>query len=384
MGGGFFLSFKRECGVSAVADNGKDEGQSKKQRSRNIVAGAAVSLLFVLSGAWLAREFIVPKAVPPPVQEMADTGLIDWQQVLQAHPDYDKLLALQAECDLLELEINDVGDLLTLQPPQLLEETFKESVWQKNAADVIGGRAELERKMKKLRDEYKKKTEADYKARRQELDEEYLNAILNLNIKLDNQAAMHNAMDSKDGIAEEREAWLQERSRLQAERGRRQYELWQAYKAEIEAYVQKEIGPELAAWRARLPQLKEQEMAEALKTKTEADKRNTEALAKQQELALQVQERLAKRQLLAEKKSDLAALQAHIFNDVAGKAAKIAIMHHFTLILVHHPQTLASFMPEADKADPLLPKDSVAIGVTTQDVTGEIVQEMQNLEVNND
>ena len=362
-----------------MTEPGKEEGKTKGQRGRNIIIGAIVALVFIFSGAWLAREFIIPKAPSPTGQEMADTGLIDWQQVLQAHPDYDKLTALQAECELLELEINDVGDILSVKPPQLMEETFKESVWQKNAADVIGGRAELERKMKKLRDEYKKNTEEDYKARRQAIDEEYLNAILNLNIKLDNQESMHNPLDSKASIAEEREAWLQERSRLQAERGKRQYELWQTYKAEIEAYVQKEMGPELAAWRAQLPQLREQEMAAALKTKTDADKRNAEALQKQQELALQVQERLAKRQMLVEKKADLAALQAHIFNDVAGKAAKVAIMHHFTLILVHHPQTLASFMPEAVKAETLLPKNSIAIGVTTQDVTGEIVQEMKNL-----
>lgn len=362
-----------------MADTVKDEGQAKRQRSRNIFVGAAVALAFILAGAWLAREFIVPKAVPPVTQTMADTGLIDWQQVLQAHPDYKKLTALQAECDLLEMETNDVGELLSLQPPRLLAETFKESVWQKNAADVIGGRAELERKAKKLRADYKARTEESLNARRQAIDAEYLNEILNLNLKLDNQASMHNALDSKESIAREREEWLAQRSQLQAERGRRQYELWQAYKAEVEAYVQKELGPELAAWQAGLPQLKEQEMAAVLKTKSEADKRNTDALAKQQELALQVQQRMLKRQLLQEKKGELAALQAHVFNDVAGKAAKIAIMHHFTLILVHHPQTLASFLPEAAAIDPLLPKTGVAIGITTQDVTGEIVQEMKNL-----
>ena len=365
--------------MSAVADTDRDKAKVKRQRSRNIVVGTVVALAFVLAGAWLAREFIIPKAPPATSQLMADTGLIDWQQVLEAHPDYEKLTNLQAECDLLDMETNDVGDLLTLKPPQLLEETFRESVWQKNAADVIGGRAELERKMKKLRDEYKKNTEADFNERRQAIDAEYLNAILNLNLKLDNQESMHNALDSKDSIAAEREAWLQERSRLQAERGKRQYELWQEYKAEIEAYVQKEMGPELAAWKARLPQLKEQEMAAALKTKTEADKRNAEALAKQQEIAVSVQQRLAKRQQLAEKKSDLAALQAHIFNDVAGKAAKIAILHHFSLILVHHPQTLASFMPETVEPAAYSAKDSVAIGISTQDVTAEIVQELKNL-----
>ncbi|MCR5757079.1 MAG: hypothetical protein K6F95_04150 [Selenomonas sp.] len=362
-----------------MAENSRDEGAVKGQRSRYIFVGGIVALAFVLLGAWLARDILKSQVPIDRGQVSADTGLIDWRQVLEAHPDYEKETALQAECDLLELECNDVGDMLTLQPPELLEETFKESVWQKNAADVIGGRAELERKAQKLRDTYKKRTAEDFQARRQALDEEYLNAILNINIKLDNQSAMHNPLDSKESIAQEREEWIQERSRLQAERGRRQYDLWQAYRAEIEAYVQHELGPELTAWRASLPQLKDQKMAEALKTKTDADKRNAEALAKQQDAALKVQKRLEKRQLLEEKKAELAALQAHIFNDVMGRAAKIAILHHLTLILVHHPQELSIFLPDAGVKDYSQSHRSVAIGITTQDVTAEIVQEMKNL-----
>lgn len=362
-----------------MAETDKDGQEKKRQRSRHIFAGAVVALLFVLLGAWLAREFIFPRETVTNSVTSPDTGLIDWQQVLEAHPDYGKLIALQAECELLEMETNDVGDLLSLQSPQLLAETFEQSVWQKNAADVIGARAELERKAQKLRAEYKKRTEVSYNARRQAIDEEYLNAILNLNIKLDNQESMHNPLDSKASIAQERADWLAQRSQLQAERGKRQYELWQTYKAEIEAYVQQELGPELAKWQADLPNLRNQQMAEALKTKSEAEKRNTDALARQQELARKVQERLEKRQVLAEKKTELAALQAHVLNDVAGKAAKIAILHHFTLILVHHPQTLAGFLPGAAEFNPLLSKDGVAIGISTQDVTGEIVQEMKNL-----
>ncbi len=366
-----------------MAESDKDEGKENRQRGRHIFVGALVALAFVLLGAWLAREFLIPKAMPPPVAAVeADTGLIDWQKVLEAHPDYEKYKSLQAECELLELETNDVGELLAVKPPQLMEETFKESVWQKNAADVIGGRAELERKAQRLRAAYKEKTEADYQARRQAVDQEYLNAILNLNIKLDNQASMHNALDSKESIAQERADWLQQRSRLQAERGRRQYELWQAYKAEIEAYVQKELGPELAKWRESLPQLKDQQMAEALKTKSEAEARNAEALQKQQEMAIKVQQRLEKRQQLAEKKADLAALEAHILNDVAGKAAKIAIIHHFTMILVHHPQNISSFLPQTAGVTDNIPRDGIAIGITTQDVTDEIVQEMKDLQSN--
>ncbi|SHK59830.1 hypothetical protein SAMN05216582_10911 [Selenomonas ruminantium] len=361
-------------------EENRDEGQKKKKRGRNIVVGAIVALVFVLLGAWLARELLVPKAPPPQESVAADTGLIDWQKVLAAHPDYEKYKDMQAECELLELETNDVGELLSLQPPKLMDEPFQESVWQKNAVDVIGSRAELERKAQRLREEYKKNTQADFEARRQAIDAEYLNAILNLNIKLDNQESMHNPLDSKESIAREREDWLNQRSQLQAERGRRQYEMWKAYKAEIEAYVQKVLGPELEKWRSQLPEMKNQQMAAALQKQSEADSRNTEALQKQQEAAVKVQQRLEKRQLLAEKKSELAALEAHILNDVAGKAAKVAILHHFTMILVHHPQTLQSFLPRTSGVDDFAPRDSIAIGIATEDVTDEIVQELKNLQ----
>lgn len=351
----------------------------KAQRRRNILVGTVVSLCMIFLGAWLAREFILPQSPGPVNQEKTDTGLIDWQQVVAAHPDYAKFKDLEAECQLLELEVSDVGDMLSLEMPQLLDETFKESVWQKNAADVIGGRAELERKAQQLRQEYTKATEAEFNARRQALDEEYLNAILNLNIKLDNQAAMHNALDSKQDILEEREAWEAQRSQLQAERGRRQYELWQAYKQEVENYIQEKLGPELAQWRANLPKLRDEKMAAAGQAKSAAEARNADLMAKQQAVAVKVQQRLAKRQQLADKQAELAALHAHIINDVTGKATKIAIMHHFTLILVHHPATLASFLPQTGKIPSLQPQDSVAIGLKTQDVTAELVQEMKNI-----
>jgi hypothetical protein len=190
---------------------------------------------------------------------------------------------------------------------------------------------------------------------------------------------MHNALDSKQAIQEEREVWEAQRSQLQAERGRRQYELWQAYKREVEKYVQDKLAPELAQWRASLPKLQDEKMAAAQQTKAAAEARNADMMSKQQAIAEKVQQRLAKRQQLAEKQAELAALHAHIINDVAGKAAKIAIMHHFTLILVHHPAALASFLPQTGKVPALQPQDSVVIGLKTQDVTDELVQEMKNI-----
>ena len=139
------------------------------------------------------------------------------------------------------------------------------------------------------------------------------------------------------------------------------------------------MGPELAAWQKSLPQTRTEQESDAVRKQSEADARNTDIAAQQMDMAQKVQQRLEKRQQLADKRSAMAALEAHILNDVAGKAAKIAILHHFTLILVDHPRTLSSFDQKLDTIDPLHAKSSIAVGVKTIDVTDELVQEMASL-----
>ena len=48
-----------------MTEPGKEEGKTKGQRGRNIIIGVIVALVFIFSGAWLAREFIIPKAPLP-------------------------------------------------------------------------------------------------------------------------------------------------------------------------------------------------------------------------------------------------------------------------------------------------------------------------------
>ena len=102
-------------------------------------------------------------------------------------------------------------------------------------------------------------------------------------------------------------------------------------------------------------------------------------MQKQMETAEKVQQRLEKRQQLEEKRAAMQSLEAHIFNDIAGKAAKIAILHHFTMILVHHPRMLSALYPEPELQDPLKPSYSIAVGISTVDVTDELVQEVSAL-----
>ncbi|SFT62013.1 hypothetical protein SAMN02910356_01368 [Selenomonas sp. GACV-9] len=355
-----------------------EEGAGK--RRRNIVVGAVAAICLLAAGAGIFHRLISPTVtVPQDAAAMADVGVIDWQEVIEAHPDYARLKDLRETCKILEQETAIVEDLFAVKPPEQDPKPFTDSVWAKDALDVIGQRAELERKSKRIAAEYRKQTDADYQARIRALDEEYLNDILNINIKLDNQDAMHNPLDSQQQREEERSVWLQEREQLQQERGRRQAELRREYEQQVAAHVQRVLGPELAAWQANLPEQRAQQQAAASAKQSEADKRNAEAMQKQMEIAQKVQQRLAKRQELAAKQAQLQALETHILNDVAGRAAKVAILHHLTLILVDHPRVLSSFAPDMEQVDPLHRSYSRAIGITTVDVTDELVQEVQAL-----
>lgn len=355
-----------------------------KKKRKEILVGALVAVLLIAAGAAIFRSFLQRAPEPQSVAQEADTGLIDWDTVIQSHPDYDQYKSLQDECKTLALETQDVSDLLAqdpvaVNPPTVDAQPFDDSVWQKNALDVVGARAELERKAHKIREEYTNATQAEYDARRKAIDDEYLNAILNINIKLDNQASMHNAMDKPADIAAERQEWLDERDQLQQERGQKQMQLAQARQQDIDKHVQDAMAPDLAQWQQRLATTKQQQESGAALKQSEAQQRDTEAMQKQMELAQQVQERLEKRKELQDKQSQLQALETHILNDVAGKAAKIAIMHHFTLILVNHPQTLMSFDTNFTKVNPLAPTKSIAVGITTEDVTDELAAEVKTL-----
>ena len=57
-----------------MAEASKDEQEKNRQRGRHILAGALAALLFVLLGAWLAREFIIPRQAPESLAEIPDAG----------------------------------------------------------------------------------------------------------------------------------------------------------------------------------------------------------------------------------------------------------------------------------------------------------------------
>ncbi|MGO5131141.1 hypothetical protein [Mitsuokella jalaludinii] len=354
----------------------KQPGLWQKKR-REIILGAAIALGLVFLGAWGLRT-LMPGHQAVEQTAAATVGLVDMQKAMEAHPDYEKLKDLRSEYQRLTLSLKDTAALppMTVQPPQTDAKPFDDSVWQKNAQEVIGGRTQLEREAKAVEKAYREAHQAEYESRQKSIDEDYRLAIFNLNLKIDNQKAMHHPWTKQEVLDQEKAEWEQERAALQQERGMRQLELERQWNKQVAAHVQSVMEPKLAAWRQKAQAAMTQRQSDALAKQSEVQARNTDAMQQQMDVSLDLQQREAIRQQLSDIQQQIQALDTHIRNDIAGKAAKIAILHHFTLIVATPAENLDYALPSARTPALDMQRFYPVVGTDTEDVTDELVTEI--------
>ena len=339
-------------------------------RRREILAGAVciIALLAVL---------LLRPASETPLPE-SEIGTMRLAEVLAAHPAYAHLRELRAEEQTLTLLLRDLPKLPEIEPPKTDDAPFEDSVWQKNAQTVISARVALEREQKRLTELYRKQTEADYEARKKAIDDDYLNAILNINLKIDNQRAMHGPDVSEEELTRERAVWEAERAMLKQERGERQMALYRQWQEEIRARVAARIEPQQAAWTKQAQEAVDAQKAEAERLKQEVKERSTNEMTRA--LAAQDTQSAQNRRVmrLAAVRAAAEALEAEILRDVRSRAAKLALQHHFTLVLASPEADRMMLLPAA--ASFTVPRYAPIISNTARDVTDEMVREMQSIE----
>ncbi len=362
-------------------DSAKSSLWQKKRKE--IILGSVMAVGLVFLGAWGLRALMPGHQNAQNTAAAASIGLVDMQKALEAHPDYDKLQTRQKEYKSLELSLKDTEKVpeMPVQSPQVDSKPFDDSVWQKNAQAVIGGRTELEREAKAVEKAYREAHQAEYGSRRKAVDEDYENAIFNLNLKIDNQKVMHHPWAKQEDLDEEKADWENQRELLQQERGMRQQELAREWEKEVNSYVQSVMGPKIAKWQEQAKTTVSQQKSAAVKKQSEVQQRDTQAMQVQNQMdaAQKLQQRAQIKQQMAAKAEEIQALDTHIRNDIAGKAAKIAILHHFTLILANPAEDLIyKFpfpVPDSMKPERFMP----VVGNDTEDVTDELVEEMSTL-----
>ena len=340
-------------------------------KRREILAGGAFLLALLLVAFFLRPERETPA-------EISDIGIVRMAEVLAAHPSYERLTALRAEERTLTLLLRDLPKLPEIEPPATDPAPFEDSVWQKNAQTLVSTRVELEREQKRLTEVYRKETEADYEARRKAIDDEYLNAILNINLRIDNQRAMHGPQVSEEELARERAVWERQRELLKAERGARQMELYHQWEEEIRARVAARIEPQQAAWTKRAQETVNAQKAEAERLKKEVEERSAQEMTRA--LAAQEGKSAANARVmrLAAVRAEANALEAEILRDVRSRAAKLALQHHLSLIIASPEADAMTLLPAADLF--AVRRYAPLIGTSAEDLTAEMVREMGHIE----
>ncbi len=356
----------------------KQPGQKESlpgKRRKAILAGAAAAVFLMLLGAWGLRSILAPAAVPS-VPGAGSIAVIDMNRALEAHPGYEVLKQLKQRESRLREELAEAMKPMKADAPEVPEKPFKDAVWQKNAQNIIGTAAEISRRKKKAAAEYRASTEAEYQAKSEEIDGEYLNEILNIQLKLQNQDNLRLSQEAVDALIAQREA-------LQRERGARQLALAKEWESEIAAHAEEAVRESREKLRQEAEASKVALELDAAKKHAEAQARDAEAMDKAiQQTTERQQTRLRIFRELQDTIKERIETESHMMNDVAGRTAKLAILHHCTMVLSSPPIPIRSRIPWRQDGKEDMEEETKCrpvVGSDLEDLTEELLTEIGNL-----
>ena len=349
---------------------GNADGNRSAESSRKPLFVGLLSLL-ILGGIVLGWLFFHPgdTVSPPPAETAAEqAGVVRLDEVVRKHPDYGTLLRLRGEhAQLSESLARGERQLLKMTAPDAIKKPFDDAVEQKKKQVLIKEYSEFMEKLAEAEKAKREETRAWFEAARNEINAAYFNSIFNTQLKIDNADIMR--------LSDETVADLKRHlENLQRERGRHLYDLHLKYEAEIRAYKEAlaaEHGVSLAALEQETD---ERLRAEEMRKRSEAQARNLDALQKNMLDSVELRMRLTEiRTALRAKEQEITALEDSLTLDLAGKAAKLAVLHHLSIV---YASPLTSGLPIAGVGT-----DPVAglrvVGGTAVDLTEELTKEIE-------
>ena len=332
-------------------------------------------MVLMAAGAWGFRSILEPGR-PAPISGQTAIAMIDAKRAMEEHPDYENLNNLKQKELRLRAELKDAMIPVKAEAPKVPEQPFQDSVWQKNAQNVIGTAAEIMRQEKAAAAEYRAATEAEYQAKRDEIDGEYLNAILNIQLKLQNKDNLRLTQEAVEQLLTERDA-------LQTERGARQMELAKEWEAAIAAYAEETVRESKERLRQEAKDTKAALELEAAKKHAEAQERDAAAMDQAMKASVERQQnRVRIFQELQETIKARIEMESHIMSDIAGQTARLAILHHYTMVLANPAQSLRARIPwqqSGEYKDKEKREYMPVIGTDTTDMTEELLGEIKKL-----
>ena len=264
---------------------------------------------------------------PTEVTEPQGIGYIDLNRIRARCADSERMLDLKRRETRLQLELKYAMKPVIITPPQLETKPFDDSVWQKNAQTIISQAAEIEHKKKQAAEEYRRSTEAAYLQKRDEVNNQFLNEILNIKLKLQNADNMR----LTDEKINELNKQLQE---LQIKRGETQGELQRQWIAEIAEYAEQAVKADMERLHTEAQASMAQVKAAAEQTQASAEERNRlvmEQAMRESELRQDRRQQLLDE--LNQVRREYDELETKLIDEISDNVAKLAVIHKLKLVL---------------------------------------------------
>ena len=359
--------WQRRDFIAAEQENSEQASTLLGKHKRQVLAGAAV-VLVSLGALW---AYLMWGAVKPEtVVAEPVIGVLDMQQLIKAHPDYGRLQEIQRDIDHLEnaLALEDIKLPQTAPTPE--KELFQEAAGQKSRLDSLARHDQLVHQLNAMAEKKRQELRPKFEAEHQEAEQKYLNEMLNLRIKIDSADVLGLTPEQVQEMQVRIESLQQQRGQVVAQLTKEQEERFRQLMA------QEAAGPMAELQRLEAQTKQELQQAE-LDKELEVQNRNAQAM---EQAVSPVESKIntaKKRALLEGRKIQLRQIQDKIRNDIAGRAAKLAIMHKLTLILASPADNLRGIDYENLGAGKWEPTLSPVIGINTLDLTEEMLQEMK-------
>ena len=369
--------------IKLMAEEKTETKKKPPNQKGKIIAG--ILTVLTVSGIGGYNYYKSEEPPPPPkpkvvkeVELPQGIGFIDLTRIRDNLDNGEHLAELKKLETRLKLELKDAMKPVLMSPPKVEEKPFDDSVWQKNAQAIISEAAEIEKRKKQAAEEYRKATEEEHIKKRDEINNQFLNEVLNIKLKLQNADSMR--LSSKQ--IEEFEKRLEE---IQIERNAIQRQLMDQWVQEIAAHAEEAVKADAEKLRAQAQQSMAKITEEAKNAQTAAIERNKALMEKAMQESKARQDRRQQLRLeLQEVTKERSELEDKMLDSIGDLAAKLAVIHKLKMILAVRDvdlineelfPTTQSTAFEVNLTSTIEPM--VIPSTDTVDLTDELIKELQ-------
>lgn len=311
---------------------------------------------------------------PKPIQGY---GVIDLERIKNKHPDGEQLKQLIGREARLKLELE--AAMQPYQPPQEKPEIdtkpFEDSARQKNMQAVMEKMSALKAKKVRLVEEFRADSQEEYLRRRDAVRGVYLNAALNITLKLQNADNLRLTQEEVDKLQAELE-------QITLERNVQQKKMLDEWTAEINQRVEDAISEEEKQLRQEFSQLREQSSAEADKKIRETQERNR---ALTENTIREIESRQKRRreilQEIGEVSRDRELLENKILSSIIDEAGKLGALSRLEMIFIKSNAREEKFLRFGDFSFDLQEKKSPGAKIYyskgATDLTKDLIKVME-------